>query len=43
MSWMGWVVIVIIGFNALFFGMLGMISLYDKWKEAQKDERHGIR
>ena len=38
MSWMGWVVIVIMGFNALFFGTLGLISLYDRWKEKRGNE-----
>ena len=37
MSWIGWVVIVIMGFNVLFFGMLGLISAYDRWKEKHRE------
>jgi len=39
MSWIGWVVIVIMGFNVLFFGALGVITLIDEWKERRQDEQ----
>lgn len=38
MSWMGWVVIAIMGFNVIFFGTIGVIFLVDKWKEVQRNE-----
>lgn len=36
MSWIGWVVIVILGFNVLFFGVLITYDVYSDWRARRK-------
>lgn len=33
MSWVGWVVIGILGFNMLFFGVLGVAAVWASWRK----------
>jgi hypothetical protein len=36
MSWIGWVVIGILAFNALFFGVLGVVAVWTTWRRSNQ-------
>lgn len=39
MSWVGWVVIGIVGANVIFFGVLVICSIIEDWRLKRKNEQ----
>ena len=40
MYWIFWVLIGIIGFNIVFFGLLYILALIDEWREKKHREQY---